>query len=148
LGQDGGFMCSGGTTMTAGSSGTQLAERIGLKRGIRCWFHNMPESVREAIDPEARGVEEERAATEGLQCVWLFGTERARLEHELGALRQLIAPNGFIWVSWPAGADEETDVDEASVHALAGSAGLVVSETCPVDGRWTALKLIFPNQLR
>lgn len=134
--------------MTEGSSGTQLAERFGLKRGIRCWFHNMPEHIRRAIDPEARGVEEERAATEGLQCAWLFATERARLERELTALRQLIAPNGFIWASWPAGTDGETDVNEASVHALAGSVGLVVSESCSVDGRWTALKLIFPNQLR
>lgn len=134
--------------MTEGSSGTQLAERIGLKRGIRCWFHNMPEHIRQAVDPEARGVEEERAATEGLQCVWLFCTERTRLEHELAALRQLIAPNGFIWVSWPATPGAETDLDDATVRALADSAGLVASESCPLDEHWIALKLIFPNQLR
>ncbi|MGK6356024.1 DUF3052 family protein [Sphingomonas sp. DT-207] len=134
--------------MTEGSSGTQLAERIGLKRGIRCWFHNMPEHIRRAVDPEARGVEEERAATEGLQCVWLFGTERARIEHELAALRQLIAPNGFIWVSWPGTAGAETDLDEATVRELAGSAGLAASHSCSVDEHWNALKLIFPNQLR
>lgn len=134
--------------MRPGSSSTQLAERFGLKRGLRCWFRNMPEDLRRMIDPERTGVEEERAATEGLQCVWLFDTELQRIERELAALRQLIAPNGFIWVSWPGAPESETDVDEDAVRELAGAAGLTAIDSCAVDEQWQALKLIFPNQLR
>ncbi len=135
--------------MTEGYSGTPLAEKLGLKRGMRCWFHNMPDSVRSEIDPERQGIEEQRAASEGLQCAHLFVTERAKLERELAALRQLIASNGFIWISWPkkaAGAD--TDITEDVVREVALPAGLVDTKVCAVDETWSALKLTIRKELR
>jgi len=127
--------------MTAGYSGTPLAEKIGLRRGMRCWFHNMPEGVRRAIDPERLGLEEQQAATEGLQCAWLFVTERGKLERELGALRQLIAPNGFIWVSWPKAAKHPTEIAEDRVRDVALPLGLVDTKSCAIDEIWSGLRL-------
>lgn len=135
--------------MTAGYSGTPLAEKLGLKRGMRCWFHNMPESVREAIDPDREGIEEQSVASEGLQCAHLFVTERSKLERELAALRQLIASNGFIWVSWPKQAAKvETDVTEDVIREVALPTGLVDTKVCAVDDIWSALKLAIRKELR
>src|SRR4051812_20847262 len=99
--------------MTAGYSGTPLADKLGLKRGMRCWFHNMPDGVRATIDPQGAEIEEQTAASDGLQCAHLFVTERAKLERELAALRPVMAQNGFIWISWPKQAAKvETDITE------------------------------------
>ncbi|HVJ03394.1 MAG TPA: DUF3052 family protein [Sphingomonas sp.] len=135
--------------MTAGYSGTPLGEKIGLKRGMRCWFHNMPEEVRAALAPGHYGIDEQQAATEGLQCVWLFETDRARLERELAAAHQLIAHNGFIWVSWPkSAAGTETDISEGVVRDVALPRGLVDIKVCAVDDTWSGLKLVVRKQLR
>ncbi|AJP72750.1 DUF3052 family protein [Sphingomonas hengshuiensis] len=129
--------------MTMAYSGTSLAETLGLKPGIRCWFHNMPENVRAAIDPEGLSVEEQPTASDGLQCAHLFVTERDRLAREMAALRPLLATNGFIWVSWPQpGATMTTDLSLDIVRDVVRPAGLLESGLCAVDAEWSALKLV------
>lgn len=135
--------------MTAGYSGTPLADKLGLKRGMRCWFHNMPDSVRAEIDPERAEVEEQPTASDGLQCAHLFVTERARFERELAALQPLMAPNGFIWVSWPKkAAKTETDMTEDVIREIALPAGLVDIKVCAVDATWSGLKLVIRKENR
>lgn len=130
--------------MTSGTSTTPLARRLGLKPGTRCWFHNMPDDVRAAIAPEALSVEEQPTASDGLQCAHLFVTDQARLERELAALQPLMAPNGFIWVSWQA----ESAISEACIREMALPHGLIDSDTCAVNDRWSGLKLMSRNVLR
>lgn len=135
--------------MTAGYSATPLADKLGLKRGMRCWFHNMPESVRDAIDPAAAQVEEQPTASDGLQYAHLFVTARDKLERELNALRPLMAPNGSIWVSWPKKAARmDTDVTEDVIREIALPTGLVDIKICAVDETWSGLKLVIRKENR
>ena len=135
--------------MTAGYSGTPLADKLGLKRGMRCWFHNMPESVRAAIDPAAAQVEEQPTASDGLQYAHLFVTAREKLERALHALRPLMAPNGAIWVSWPKKAARTgTDVTEDVIREIALPTGLVDIKVCAIDETWSGLKLVIRKENR
>ncbi|MEI9928216.1 MAG: hypothetical protein WDN44_11640 [Sphingomonas sp.] len=112
--------------MTTGYSGTPLAKKLGLERGMRVWFHHMPDSVRAEIDPEGLNVDEQGSASAGLQGAHIFVTERVCLERELGALRALLAPNGFVWVSWPKQAAKvATDITENVIREVALPTGLV-----------------------
>ncbi|WP_448661750.1 hypothetical protein ACG3SL_13860 [Sphingomonas sp. CJ20] len=132
-----------------GYSETPLASKLGLKPGIRCWFHNMPDSVRAAIEPETLSIDEQSSASDGLQCAHLFLTERDRLERELTALRPLMAQNGFIWISWPKKAAKvATDITEDVVREVALPMGLVDIKVCAVDDVWSALKLVVRKALR
>lgn len=135
--------------MNAGYSGTPLARKLGFKPGMRTWFADMPDSVRAEIAPAEIGVEEYDVATAGLQAAHIFVSARADLERELGALRQLIAPGGMIWVSWPKKAARvETDITEDVVRAVALPIGLVDVKVCAVDATWSALKLVIRKALR
>lgn len=120
---------------------TKLAEQIGLKPGMRCWFHNMPEALRAAIAPDAVAVEEQPTASDGMQCAHLYVTTRERLERELRALSPLMATKGFIWIAWPASGGEATDLDDTAVRAVAAAHGLAACSHYSVDDRWVALKL-------
>jgi hypothetical protein len=133
--------------MTAGYSGTPLVEKLGFKRGMRVWFHNMPDSVRAEI---ARAeFDEQPAASDGLQGAHLFVTERRHLERELAALRPLLATNGFIWVSWPKkAAGAQTDITENVVRDVALPTGLVDVKVCAVDEIWSGLKLMIRKENR
>ncbi|MDG2534869.1 hypothetical protein P6144_14510 [Sphingomonas sp. HITSZ_GF] len=135
--------------MTEGYSGTPLAQKLGLKRGMRSWFCGMPDSVRDEIDPEALGIEEYEAACTGLQAAHVFVTERAKLERELDALLALIERNGFMWVSWPKKAAKvETDITEDVIREVALPKGLIDIKVCAVDAIWSGLKLVIRKENR
>lgn len=138
-----------GTRMTAGYSDTPLGAKLGYKPGMRVWFAHMPDDVRTEIDPRAIGIEELDVASPGLQAAHIFVTERAVLEREIAALRQLIEPGGMIWVSWPKkAAKASTDLTEDVVRAAALPIGLVDVKVCAIDAVWSGLKLMIRKELR
>ena len=85
--------------MIAGYSGTPLAKKLSLKPGLRAWFDSMPDSVRAEIGEV--GIEPLSAPEAPIDAAFVFVTARADMEAKLAALRPLLAPAGFIWVSWP-----------------------------------------------
>ena len=135
--------------MTAGYSNKPLAEKLGWTRGMRVWFHHMPDSVREEIDPEEIGLEEQPTVSDGLQGAHLFCTDRATMDHHLRALRPLLASNAIVWISWPKKAAKvETDITEDVVREVALPTGLVDVKVCAIDEIWSGLKLMVRKELR
>lgn len=119
------------------TDGTPLAQRLGLKRGMRCWFHNLPTELATRIDAEAHGLEVQPTASDGLQCVLLFATDPATLGDEVAALTPLMAQGGLIWIAWPRGTADVADAAQAS--ALANN--LVAAESLAIEDRWSAVRL-------
>jgi hypothetical protein len=115
-----------------------FAEQLGLKPGIRCWFHNLPDALRARIDSDALGIEEQPTASGGLQCALLCVEDVETLRRQLGAVAPLLATNGFLWVVHPDGAALEIQ----TVRDLADPVNLVITDTCKVDEHWSGLKLI------
>lgn len=135
--------------MTTGYAVTPLAEKLGLKPGMRAWFPNMPDSVRAEIDFASIGLSEQAAPSAGIEAAHIFVTRREDLVRELTALRDLLAPAGFIWVSWPKKAAKvETDITENDVREVALPLGLVDIKVCAIDEIWSGLKLVIRKALR
>lgn len=135
--------------MTAGYSTTPLADKLGFKPGMRVFIADMPDSVRDAIALNDLGLELLAAPGTGIDAAHIFVTSRAALDREVAALRQLIAPGGFIWVSWPTPAAKlDSEVTEDAVRESAHSAGLADVEACPIDQSWSGLKLMIRKALR
>jgi len=133
--------------MPTGYSGTPLAKKLGLVPGLRAWFSGMPDSVRAEIGDS--GIDEQVAASAGLQCAHIFVTERAELARMVDALRQLIEPAGFIWVSWPKKASNvPTDITEDVIREVIPPMGLVDVKVCAIDETWSGLKLVIRKTLR
>ena len=135
--------------MTSGYSGTPLANKLGLKPGMRAWFRDMPASVRAEIAGAVPDLDDQSAPSAGLQAAHLFVTERAVLERELAALHPLLATNGFIWISWPKKAAKvATDIVEDTIRAVALPMGLVDIKVCAVNDVWSGLKLVTRRENR
>lgn len=122
-------------------SGTPMATRLGFKPGMRVWFHDMPPAIRAAIAPERTALEELGCATDGVQAVHLFATRRDHLERELGALRRLVAANGFLWVSWPE-QQAGCELDSRAIGDVAAQKGWVERDRCLLGGQWAGVKLV------
>jgi hypothetical protein len=86
-----------------------------------------------------------RWASDGpLDFVQFFTKERAELEAEFPALKQAIASNGSLWISWPKKASKvATDLNENIVREVGLAHGLVDVKVCAVDEIWSGLKFVF-----
>lgn len=125
-----------------GYAGTPLAKKLSLKPGLRAWFDGMPESVRAQIGDEGLELLERPEAPIG--AAHIFVASRADMEAKLVALRPLLGPAGFIWVSWPKRASKlPTDITEDRIRdVILHSTDLVDVKVCAVDATWSGLKLM------
>ena len=79
----------------------------------------------------------------------VFATERAALRARLARLRDVLAPDAVLWVSWPKKAARvATDITEDVIRAEALPLGWVDVKVCAVDERWSGLKLVVRRALR
>ena len=133
--------------MNAGYSGTPLAKKLSLKPGLTAWFRAMPDSVRAEIGDA--GVEELPTPVQSLDAAHIFVTEPAEMERLLGELRHIVAPTGFVWVSWPKKAAKvPTDITEDKIREVCLPMGWVDVKVCAVDAVWSGLKLMVRKELR
>ena len=135
--------------MPTGYSGTPLAKKLSLKPGQRVWWEDVPDSVRAEIAPEETGLELLASPEPPIDAAHVFVVTRAALEDAVARLRPLLAPAGFLWVSWPKKASRvPTDVTEDVVRDVALPTGLVDVKVCAVDATWSGLKLMIRRELR
>ena len=133
----------------SGYSGRPLAQKLGLKPGMRAWFLNMPSSVRAEIERDAPPLELLDQPEPAVELAHIFVTSCAALDCELRMLLPLIARDGTIWVSWPKKASKvPTDITEDVIRALALPLHLVDVKVCAVDDIWSGLKLVIRREHR
>lgn len=136
--------------MTAGYSGTPLAQKLSLKDGMRTWREDMPDSVRAEIESAGLALNLLSAPVGPIDAAHIFVTARADMEARLKALRPLLAPAGFIWVSWPKKAAKvATDINEDGIReVILPATDLVDVKVCAVDETWSGLKLMIRRDRR
>ena len=136
--------------MTAGYSGTPLARKLSLKDGMRVWWEDMPEAVRDEIEREGLVLDHLAAPAAPIDAAHIFVTLREDMAERLAALRPLLAPGGFLWVSWPKKASKvPTDITEDGIReVILPDTDLVDVKVCAVDEIWSGLKLMIRRERR
>ena len=129
--------------MAAGYSGTPLAKKLSLKDGMHVWWDGIPDSVSDEIAAAGLRFELLPAPESPIDAAHIFVTNRGELDAKLNELLPLLAPSGFIWVSWPKKASKvPTDITEDVIRDVCLPMGLVDVKVCAVDATWSALKLM------
>ncbi len=135
--------------MTSGYSGTPLANKLSLKDGMRAWWEGMPASVHEEIEKSGVALRLLEGPEAPVEAAHIFVTERSALEEAIERLLPLLAPSGFLWVSWPKKASKvPTDITEDTIRDVALPLGLVDVKVCAVDAIWSGLKLMIRKDRR
>ena len=135
--------------MPTGYSGTPLAKKLSLKDGQRVWWEGMPESVRAEIEESGLHLICLSAPEAPVDAAHVFVTSRTALEDAVNRLLPVLAPAGFLWVSWPKKAAKvTTDVTEDVIRDVALPTGLVDVKVCAIDATWSGLKLMIRRSVR
>jgi hypothetical protein len=133
----------------AGYSVTPLWKKLGVRVGGTIVALNAPRNYRKLLVGLPRGVAIVAAAEDSVEFVHLFTDSAAELAKRLAALRDSIAPDGVIWVSWPKKASGvKTDITEDTIRDVALPLGLVDVKVCAVDAIWSGLKLVIRKSNR
>jgi len=136
--------------MNTGYSGTPLANKLSLKPGLRTWWEDMPDSVRDEIEREGLPLDHLSAPEAPIDAAHIFVTARADMDERLERLRPLLASAGFIWVSWPKKASKvPTDITEDGIReVILPDTDLIDVKVCAVDATWSGLKLMIRRERR
>ncbi|NWF63002.1 MAG: DUF3052 family protein, partial [Chloroflexi bacterium] len=78
-----------------------------------------------------------------VQAAHVFATESAFLNAVLSTLRNELAQDGFVWVSWAKKTSNvPTDITEDVIREIALPLGFVDVKVCAVSEVWSGLKLV------
>ncbi len=133
----------------AGYSATPLPEKLGIKPGAIVVAIDAPENYRKLLGKIPSGVNFATRPVGKTKFVHLFVKERRILDAHLRSLRQKIAEDAAVWVSWPKkSSGVATDVTEDVVRAVALPLGFVDIKVCAVDETWSGLKLMIRRENR
>lgn len=135
--------------MPAGYSNRALADKLGLKSGMRVHFAALPRDVERELGPLPEGVTRATALRGKFDYVHVFTKKRAELAQLLPKTKRALVPTGMVWVSWPKqSSGVPCDFTETDVRALALENGLVDVKVCAVTEVWSGLKLVIPVKNR
>lgn len=117
---------------------------MGIQKGMRVFFKNVPEVVRSALVLSA--VEVSLELTGQFDYIHLFTKTQAELNTLFPVLKAHLEPSGMFWVSWPKRKQLETDLSLPEVIRIGYNHGLVESTCLSVDTVWSALKFTHPKE--
>jgi hypothetical protein len=128
----------------AGSSGTPLDRKLGIKPGQRVLVLGAPDGFLEhTLRPLPDGVALRRQARGTAGLIVSFHDRRAELARRMPRLRALMEPAAGLWIAWPKRASGvPTDLTEDVVREIALGNRLVDTKVCAIDGTWSGLRLV------
>ena len=133
-----------GEEIMAGYSKRSLVEKLGVKPGQRVLLVGEPDGFRASLG----GLPGTLAAGDGqgsVDYIHLFVVDEAALRRDLPGLRDRLAQNGMLWISWPKkSARMRTDLTESVVRALGLECRLVDVKVAAFSATHSALKLVIP----
>ena len=133
----------------AGYSGKPLAQKLGFKAPMTVHTVDAPRDYREWLDGLDPGVDFSTRAPCPLAAAHVFVTRRADLARHAAALRRILEPAGFVWISWPKkSAKLPTDITEDTIREVALPLGFVDVKVCAVTHVWSGLKLVIRRSER
>jgi hypothetical protein len=84
-----------------------------------------------------------------VQAAHVFATESGFLNATLSTLRNELATDGFVWISWyKKSAKMKTDITEDVIREIALPLGFVDVKVCAVSEQWSGLKLVIRRSER
>jgi hypothetical protein len=132
-----------------GYSGTPLFKKLGIKSGTRILTIGAPSEYAKLITGRPKDSEIVSARARTADLAHIFTHKRSQLAQKLPVLKDRIAPDGMIWVSWPKkSSGVPTDITEDVVREVAFPLDLVDIKVCAVTEIWSGLKLVIRKEAR
>ena len=127
-----------------GYSGTPLLRKLGIKPDTKLLVvGDVPADYKSWLGHLPEGATITGKGKRPFEAVHVFVSKRADLVRHLEHLRKTLAPDGYVWVSWPKRASKvPANVTEDVIREVALPLGFVDIKVCAVSEVWSGLKLV------
>ena len=121
-----------------------VAEKMGIKENSKAILVNSDE---EAIKNMKLPVLDIAAKLENdFDYIHLFVKKQSEFIKHFPQLKEHLKTTGMLWVSWPKGGKQETDLNIKIVIKLGYDFGLVESTCLSINEIWSGLKFTHPKK--
>lgn len=132
----------------------QLHKRLGLRPGVTGMVVGAPDDEANPLFPLPEGVRSIEDADdipdgdETFEYIHYFARGRTELARVLPRLRERLAPDGTLWISWMKQSSSRrrggfaSDVNENVVRRVALTCGLVDARVLALNQDWSGLRLL------
>ena len=121
-----------------------VAQKMGISPGSTTYFMNAPDDAIASMKlPDI--VLSKKLAGE-FDYIHLFVTQQNEQEKFFPQLKKHLKLTGMLWVSWPKGGQEGTDLSLPKVIKTGYQFGLVESTCLSVNDVWSAIKFTHPKK--
>jgi hypothetical protein len=128
---------------SAGYSGKRLAEKLGLRDGMRVSAPGAPPGYPAWLGPTAPTLALGARVTGATDLVHYFVAWRRELEGRVVRLNRVLRDDAVLWISWPKkSSGVPTDLTEDALREVLLPLGLVDVKVCAVDATWSGLKFV------
>lgn len=128
----------------AGYSKRSLVDKLGIKPGNRVYLGNAPDHYMSLLGPLPAEARVLKSLSPPCDFIQFFVKEKDKLESSFPKLKNALASNGTLWISWPKGASKvQTDMNENIARDIGLRNGLVDVKVCAVDDVWSGLKFVY-----
>lgn len=129
---------------------TPLYKKLGFtKAPLRVLTINVPREYKSWLGELPKGVALASNVRPPVQAAHVFATESAFLQAVLSTLRNELAQDGLVWVSWAKKTSKiPTDITEDVIREIALPLGFVDVKVCAVSEVWSGLKLVIRKSER
>lgn len=126
----------------ATASTKSIPEKLQMKSGRSVIFVNKPAAYDKTMGRLPAGVEIADSSSKSIDIIQVFADSKEQLEKELPRWKNVVAPKGMIWVTYPKGTSKmKTDINRDIIAAYAETIGLEGVAIVAIDDDWSALRL-------
>lgn len=131
----------------AGTPGTPLLRKLGIKAGHKVCLLNAPGSfMRTLASDDVRITHDLRLPP--VDVAMLFIESLEELERRFTDVVGRLHPEGGFWVAWPRGARKCADITEDVVRRIAMAAGMTTNKVCLINASWAGVRLVMRDEIR
>jgi hypothetical protein len=128
----------------AGYSKRSLVQKLGIKPGTNIILFHAPDGYEQMLGELPPDVVVASSLGSAQDFIQFFTKEREELDAAFPALKQALAHDGALWISWPKGSSKlATDLNENIVREIGLREGLVDVKVIAVDDVWSGLKFVY-----
>jgi hypothetical protein len=121
-----------------------VAAKMGIKEGTRAIFIHASAYEIKSIDPPT--LVRASSLRGGFDYIHFFATSQAELDKKFPSLKAHLKPTGMLWISWPKGKQQGTDLTLTIVIKIGYEHGLVESKTLSINSTWSGIKFTHPKK--
>ncbi len=128
----------------AGYSQRNLADKLGLKPGLRTAAVRMPEPVRAELASRPEPPLLTRVSGVPFDFILVFITSREQLEAVLPNMVSHLKSTGMLWLAWAKRTSPlQAGIDENLIRSSGLAAGLVDVKVAALTDDWSGLKFVY-----